>query len=223
MGATGSPTDLPIEICDEVEETTEVKKSLVGRQTRQNTRIQEKDFLCEFPPGESPSVAVTFKDYKTLEYNTWLNDIIIDFFLTWLYRKVLPEVDRARVHMFTTMFYRFALCDVHLFLNLNYLSRLITAPVKITLENIFEKDKSMSAKAKRHMRVRGWTKKIDLFSKDLVIFPICENNSHWYLVTAVRPKKADGFIFVLDSLGGGRKKALDNVIGYLEAEWDAKV
>ena len=27
------------------------EKSLVGRQTRQNTRIQEKDLLWEFPPG----------------------------------------------------------------------------------------------------------------------------------------------------------------------------
>ena len=107
MGATNIPADLPIEICDEVDEATQVKKSLVGRQTRRNTRIQEKDLLCEFPPGESPSVAVTFKDYKTLEYNTWLNDIIIDFFLAWLYRKVLREEDRARVHMFTTMFYRY--------------------------------------------------------------------------------------------------------------------
>ena len=107
MGATNSPEDLAIEICDEVDEATQVKKSLVGRQTRRNTRIQEKDLLCEFPPGESPSVAVTFKDYKTLEYNTWLNDIIIDFFLAWLYRKVLREEDRARVHMFTTMFYRY--------------------------------------------------------------------------------------------------------------------
>ena len=116
MGATNSPEDLAIEICDEVDEATQVKKSLVGRQTRRNTRIQEKDLLCEFPPGESPSVAVTFKDYKTLEYNTWLNDIIIDFFLGWLYRKVLREEDRARVHMFTTMFYRFAVV-VMLFLH----------------------------------------------------------------------------------------------------------
>ena len=100
--------DLPIEIGDEeVGEIIGVKKPPVGRQTRRNTRIQENDLLCEFPPGESPSVAVTFKDYKTLEYDTWLNDIIIDFFLAWLYRKVLPEVDRTRVHMFTTMFYRY--------------------------------------------------------------------------------------------------------------------
>ena len=101
--------DLPIEIVDEeVGEITAVKKAPVGRQTRRDTRIQENDLLCEFPPGESPSVAVTFKDYKTLEHNTWLNDIIIDFFLAWLYRKVLPEEDRTRVHVFTTMFYRFA-------------------------------------------------------------------------------------------------------------------
>ena len=115
------------------------------------------------------------------------------------------------------------MCSSCIFLDLNYLSRLISAPAKITLENIFEKDKNLSAKAKRHMRVRGWTKKIDLFTKDLVIFPICENNSHWYLVAAVRPGKVDGFIFVLDSLGGGRKKALDNIIDYLASEWEAKV
>ena len=91
------------------------------------------------------------------------------------------------------------------------------------MENVFEKDKNLNAKTKRHMRVRGWTKKVDLFSKDLVIFPICENNSHWYLVTAVRPGRPDGFIFVLDSLGGGRKKALENILDYLAAEWEAKV
>ena len=117
LGATNILADLPIEIRDEVDEVTQVKKTPVGRQTRRNTRIQEKDLLCEFPPGESPSVAVTFKDYKTLEHDTWINDIIIDFFLAWLYRKVLREEDRARVHMFTTMFYRFVVVVVMLILH----------------------------------------------------------------------------------------------------------
>ena len=49
---------------------------------------------------------VPYKDYKTLEHDTWLNDIIIDFFLAWLYREVLEEEARPRVHIFTTMFYR---------------------------------------------------------------------------------------------------------------------
>ena len=100
---------------------------------------------------------------------------------------------------------------------------MITTPTKISLENSFEKDRSLSAKAKRHMRVKGWTKKVDLFTRDLVIFPICENNSHWYLVAAVRPGKVDGFLFVLDSVGGSRKKALENIFDYLESEWEAKV
>ena len=107
---------LPIEIGDEdVGEITAIKIPPVGRQTRRDTRIQENDLLCEFSPGESASLAVTFKDYKTLEHNTWLNDIILDFFLTWLYREVLQEEDRTRVHMFTTVFYRFAVI-LHSFL-----------------------------------------------------------------------------------------------------------
>ena len=74
-----------------------------------------------------------------------------------------------------------------------------------------------------HMRVRGWTKKVDLFTKDLVIFPICENQNHWYLVAALRPGKLDGFMFVLDSLRGRREKALNNIKDYLASEWKAKV
>ena len=56
--------DLPIEIGDEeVGDIIGVKKPPVGRQTRRDTRIQENDLLlCEFPPGESTSVAVTFTD-----------------------------------------------------------------------------------------------------------------------------------------------------------------
>ena len=99
---------------------------------------------------------------------------------------------------------------------------MITTPTKISLENSFEKDRSLSAKAKRHMRVKGWTKKVDLFTRDLVIFPINEDNRHWYLVVAVRPGKAGGFLFVLNSFGGSREKALENISDYLKSEWKAK-
>ena len=102
----GNSADLPIEIEDEEEEITEVRKPLMRRQTRRDTRIQDKDLLCEFPLGESPSVAVTFKDYKTLEHDTWLNDLIINFSLAWLHREELQRQDRARVYIFDTLFYR---------------------------------------------------------------------------------------------------------------------
>ena len=99
--------EVTIAIEDEGEDGVgEVQKLRGGRVTRQGSRVQERERLCEFPPGESPCVTVTYKDYKTLEHDTWLNDIIIDFFLAWLYREVLEEEDRPRVHIFTTMFYR---------------------------------------------------------------------------------------------------------------------
>ena len=79
--------EVAIAIEDEVEDGVgEVQEPRGGRVTRQGSRVQEKERLCEFPPGESPCVTVTYKDYKTLEHDTWLNDIIIDFFLAWLHR-----------------------------------------------------------------------------------------------------------------------------------------
>lgn len=39
---------------------------------------------------------------------------------------------------------------------------------------------------KRHERVKKWTKHVDLFAKDLVLFPINEN-SHWYLAMVCFP------------------------------------
>ena len=99
--------EVTIAIEDDLEDGVgEVLKPRGDRVTRQGSRVQEKEKLCEFPPGESPCVTVSYKDYKTLEHDTWLNDIIIDFFLAWLYREVLEEEDRPRVHIFTTMFYR---------------------------------------------------------------------------------------------------------------------
>ena len=36
------------------------------------------------------------------------------------------------------------------------------------------------------MRVKGWTKTVDIFSKDMIIVPICED-SHWFAVVVVKP------------------------------------
>ena len=55
----------------------------------------------------------------------------------------------------------------------------------------FELDKELSAEERRYRRVERWTKNVDLFSKDMVIFPICQE-SDWFLMIAVKP----GFIQV---------------------------
>ena len=44
--------------------------------------------------------------------------------------------------------------------------------------------------------LRRWTKSEDLFGKQMVFFPICEN-SHWYCIVAVRPGDIMESIFIL--------------------------
>ena len=203
-----------VEVLDE--EEVEGRKEEVERRarvTRKSTMLGDRDVVCEFPPGRSPSVAVTLRDYRTLQLDTFLNDIIIDFYLSWIFEGLSPG-ERSKVHLFTTMFY----------------TRLVTVPTKINMENIFEKDKTLDDNEKRHMRVKGWSKKVDLFSKKLVVVPVCEH-SHWYLVVVARldlGREVEGeeerpFMFVLDSLGGQQEAAAEVVRGYLAQEWRAKV
>lgn len=121
--------------------------------------------------GKSPNVTVTFQDYKTLEHDTFLNDIIIDFYLTYLHTNNLNKEDAPNVYIFSTMFYK----------------RMLTQPSSKSLKpDSFEKNPSLTSAQKRHMRVRGWTKNVDLFTKDMIIIPICEH-SHWYLVIVIKP------------------------------------
>ena len=50
----------------------------------------------------------------------------------------------------------------------------------------YEKDKSLTEAQRQYKRVERWTKNVDLFEKDMVIFPICEE-AHWLLVIAIKP------------------------------------
>ena len=143
-----------------------------GQSLRSEKKLQDTDKLCEFPLGKSPSVTVTFQDYKTLEHDTFLNDIIIDFYLTYLHQNMLNKEDASKVCILSTMFYK----------------RMLTQSFGKSLKpDSFEKNSTLCSGQKRHyMRVKGWTKNVDLFSKDMIIIPICED-SHWYLVIVVKP------------------------------------
>ena len=89
----------------------------------------------------------------TLQPEQFLNDQIIDFWLSYVYRHLLNEGDRQRTYLFSTFFY----------------NRLTTIP---RIKTSSEYDKSLSAAEKRHRRVKKWTKNVDLFSKDFIIVPI---------------------------------------------------
>ena len=122
-------------------------------------RITSVDFLCEFPVGQSPCVTVAMHDYRTLEHKIFLNDIVIDFYSTYL-QSTLNPLEINKVHIFSTMFYK----------------RLTTTPAKVCNENIYEKDITLTEAEIRYLRVKKWTKKVNLFEKEMVIFTICEES-----------------------------------------------
>ena len=216
------------------------------RKLRSENKPQDTDKICEFPLprgtqglGKSRSVIVTFMDYKKLEYDTYLNDTIIDLYLAYLHENKLNKEDN--VYLFSTWFYK--------------------CMVTQSQKGSFEKNTKLSAAQKRHRRVEDFTENVDLFSKDMLIIPICEH-SHWYLVIVIKPgqivpapvteaRRLEGepFFIVLDrfsitkldlpsmlgkpllsiigSLGKEShvqsKTAVINVRSYLEHEWGAKV
>ena len=203
---------------DDSESPSPAKRSK-ARALRSENKLEDTDKLCEFPPGVSPNVTVTLQDYKTLEHDTFLNDIIIDFYLTWLYANILSADDRPTVYIFSSMFYK----------------RMTTDPSTKSKTAPFEKDTTLTKAQKRHLRVKGWTKNVELFKKDLIIIPICEH-SHWYLVLVIRPglithpvdseeRRVAGepFFIVLDSMGDNKNTAVNTVRNYLDQEWQAKV
>ena len=163
-----------VSVCDRDEiievDDTETPPPSPARALRSTTVLTDRSKLCEFPVGTKDNVSVCLKDYKTLEHATFLNDIIIDFYLAYLFHKFLNEEDRPTVHIFPTMFY----------------NRLNSTHKKASTVASYEKDSSLKPAEKRHLRVKGWTKNVNLFEKNMVIIPICEH-SHWYLVIAIRP------------------------------------
>lgn len=95
-----------------------------------------------------------------------LNDVIIDFYLKYLTLEVLSESDQHRTHVFSSYFYK----------------RLTSPHAQATPSTTLP----FSAAAKRHARVRKWTKNVNIFEKDFVVIPINEH-AHWFLAIICFP------------------------------------
>jgi len=123
---------------------------------------------CQYPPDGSGMVSVTNEDYNCLEAEQFLNDVIIDFYLKYLQFGEFKSIDQMlnRTHIFTTYFYK----------------RLTTRPNGNSKGKAHpvEDNPNLSAADKRYDRVKKWTKKVDLFSKDFIIVPINEH-AHWFV------------------------------------------
>ncbi|XP_064547590.1 sentrin-specific protease 6 isoform X3 [Drosophila montana] len=131
---------------------------LAPRQLRPDEQVS----LLMYPPKGTGGLCIRMEDYVCLTKESYLNDIIIDFYLLWLRNTLIPEAQRERTHIFSTFFYK----------RLTTLTR--------------PTDVKQTAAQKRHARVQKWTKLVDIFDKDFIIVPINEQ-SHWFLAIICFP------------------------------------
>ena len=198
-----SEKEVDIIVLDDNDDTPGKKKTKFAESNKE---------LCTFQRE-----TITEHDYKTLADEEFLNDNIINFYLTWLVQTKLNAQYQEMVHIYSSHFY----------------TRLRAKPKK--------SDKKTKAEM-AYEKVKGWTKKINIFDKRMLVFPICEE-SHWYLVIVCNPghvlsqsrekdfetkrsyqqkygqtKGYNPFIMVLDSLGGNHSSAISKIRQYLSFE-----
>ncbi|XP_032582994.1 uncharacterized protein LOC6620879 [Drosophila sechellia] len=145
-------------LSSEDEETTAADNG----QTEGRLSVDENPTLFTYPPTGTGGLSITIKDYMRLKEGSFLNDIIIDFYLRWLKNNIIPEGQRDRTHIFSTFFH-----------------------MRLTTETSPNNTKEPVAK-RRHERVKKWTRTVNIFEKDFIIIPFNEN-SHWILAIICFP------------------------------------
>ena len=127
-------------------------------------------------PGiQYKSECVTLYDYYSLEEGEYLNDAIINFHLTYLAHEKLSNDNKKDVHIFSTHFYtKLSKYDcLYRKAWIDDLSNKIDIPFSMPKRKKGESgNKTRGERA--YEQVKRWTKEVDLFSKKLIVIPICE-------------------------------------------------
>ncbi|KAI4888437.1 hypothetical protein NFI96_012616 [Prochilodus magdalenae] len=117
------------------------------------------------PPPAKGGISVTNEDLHCLNDGEFLNDVIIDFYLKYLFIEKLKKEDAHRSHVFSSFFYK----------RLNQRERRNASDTT-----------NLPIQKRKHNRVKTWTRHVDLFQKDFIFVPINES-AHWYLAVICFP------------------------------------
>lgn len=145
-----------LEFCEEEDEMAELQPTFTGPIVK---------LLVYPPPPAKGGISVTNEDLHCLNDGEFLNDVIIDFYLKYLFLEKLKEEDAVRSHVFSSFFYK----------RLNQRERRNAADTS-----------SLPIQKRKHNRVKTWTRHVDLFQKDFIFVPINES-AHWYLAIICFP------------------------------------
>ncbi|KAJ1286272.1 hypothetical protein BS78_03G340500 [Paspalum vaginatum] len=158
-----------------------------------------------FPQGDPDAVSISKRDVELLLPETFVNDTIIDFYIKYLGTRI-ESTEKHRYHFFNSFFFR-KLADL-------------------------DKDQGRAPEGRAaFLRVRKWTRKINIFEKDFLFIPV-NFNLHWSLIVICYPGEVMTFedgdtkrsakipcILHMDSLKGSHAGLKDIIQSYLWEEW----
>ncbi|MBA0808274.1 hypothetical protein Gohar_024026, partial [Gossypium harknessii] len=119
-----------------------------------------------YPKGDIDAVSISKRDVDLLLPETFVNDTIIDFYIKYLKNQIQPE-ERLRFHFFNSFFFR-------------------------KLADLDKDPSSISDGRAAFLRVRKWTRKLDMFGKDYIFIPV-NFSLHWSLIVICHPGEVAGF------------------------------
>ncbi|CAD6195284.1 unnamed protein product [Caenorhabditis auriculariae] len=204
---------------EEMEESTR-------REYEKEDDVSEDETLLVFPPLQCrDKVTIYMSNLRALAEGELLNDAVIEFYLLYIKYYLMDEALRNRVHFFNSFL----------------ISTLATGIPPLSLS--VSSNPTTLARKKLHVmpnyeRVKNWTKKVDIFSKDYLVIPI-NDECHWLVIIVVNPggclvpvndKPKSGeigtYIVYFDSLPdfcGRRMRHLKTFVEfYLEFEFENK-
>ncbi|KAL9687369.1 hypothetical protein QQ045_031769 [Rhodiola kirilowii] len=178
-----------------------------------NERLYYPEFKESFdelvyPKDDSDPVTISKRDIDLLQPETFINDTIIDFYVKYLKDRLEPE-KAHRFHFFNSFFFR-KLADIE--------------------RSHFDASEGRTS----FLRVRKWTRKVNLFEKDYIFIPV-NSNLHWSLLVICNPGEIAKFednnvngkrkvpcILHMDSIKGSHTGLKNHVQSYLWEEWKEK-
>ncbi|XP_074279431.1 uncharacterized protein LOC141604819 isoform X3 [Silene latifolia] len=158
-----------------------------------------------YPKGERDAVSVRKSDVDLLLPDVFINDTIIDFYITYL-KNGIPHERRDNFHFFSCFFFR-------------------------KLADLDKNPSSVFDGKAAFQRVQRWTRKINIFEKDYIFIPV-NYNLHWSLIILCHPGEVANFndeninealkvpcILHMDSIRGSHAGLKDHFQSYLLEEW----
>ncbi|KAH7692812.1 Ulp1 peptidase protein [Dioscorea alata] len=161
-----------------------------------------------YPKGDPDAVSISKRDIELLQPDTFINDTIIDFYIKYLKNNIEPT-EKHRFHFFNSFFFR-KLADL-------------------------DKNPGCNSEGRAaFLRVRKWTRKVNIFEKDYIFIPV-NFNLHWSLLVICHPGEVTNLkdfdmkesskipcILHMDSIKGSHSGLKNIIQSYLCEEWKEK-